>query len=297
MITYHGDTTGQPTFIRPLEDLNGLSGLSGGLSYDVRSFTVDKAGSYDIISVTAFDGYLGLYRASFDPNASLANALKYDDDLISVETSGLTYDLSPGVTYFALVTGFNNTDFGSYAVSIVGDGAISPIASGPASPGIFSFQGDTTGGPTFNRPLENLSGLSTEGSAAAYDVRSFTVDTSGRYSFTSASPFDGVLGLYGSEFDPDNPLANALDYNDDLATVRLGSALARDLVAGETYSLVVTGFANDSYGQYAVNAVGPGRIQPVAASVPEPASWALMIAGFGLVGASLRRRKTLIAAA
>ena len=30
-------------------------------------------------------------------------------------------------------------------------------------------------------------------------------------------------------------------------------------------------------------------------SVPEPDSWALMIAGFGLVGASLRRRRTLVA--
>ncbi len=31
----------------------------------------------------------------------------------------------------------------------------------------------------------------------------------------------------------------------------------------------------------------------VVAGVPEPASWALMIAGFGLVGAASRRRKTL----
>jgi hypothetical protein len=34
-----------------------------------------------------------------------------------------------------------------------------------------------------------------------------------------------------------------------------------------------------------------------AGSVPEPASWALMIAGFGLAGASLRRRRTAAACA
>lgn len=34
---------------------------------------------------------------------------------------------------------------------------------------------------------------------------------------------------------------------------------------------------------------------PVAAPVPEPASWALMIAGFGLAGAALRRRRIRIA--
>lgn len=31
---------------------------------------------------------------------------------------------------------------------------------------------------------------------------------------------------------------------------------------------------------------------PVATAVPEPATWAMMIAGFGIVGASLRRRTT-----
>jgi hypothetical protein len=33
-----------------------------------------------------------------------------------------------------------------------------------------------------------------------------------------------------------------------------------------------------------------------AGGVPEPASWALMIGGFGLAGAALRRRKALVAA-
>jgi len=35
----------------------------------------------------------------------------------------------------------------------------------------------------------------------------------------------------------------------------------------------------------------PGFVPPVFGSVPEPATWAMMIAGFGLVGASLRRRR------
>ena len=33
----------------------------------------------------------------------------------------------------------------------------------------------------------------------------------------------------------------------------------------------------------------------LAGTVPEPASWALMIGGFGLVGASLRRRRAVAA--
>ena len=37
-------------------------------------------------------------------------------------------------------------------------------------------------------------------------------------------------------------------------------------------------------------------VSPVAAAVPEPAAWAMMIAGFGLAGAALRRRERLAAA-
>jgi hypothetical protein len=41
---------------------------------------------------------------------------------------------------------------------------------------------------------------------------------------------------------------------------------------------------------------GTGTVVVQIGSVPEPASWALMIAGFGLVGASLRRRRAAVAA-
>ena len=43
-------------------------------------------------------------------------------------------------------------------------------------------------------------------------------------------------------------------------------------------------FGNDQGGTLTVSDVGDG-------AVPEPATWAMMIAGFGLVGASLRKRR------
>ena len=41
----------------------------------------------------------------------------------------------------------------------------------------------------------------------------------------------------------------------------------------------------------------PAPAVDTIAAVPEPASWALMIAGFGLVGAAARRRRGLVVAA
>lgn len=47
-----------------------------------------------------------------------------------------------------------------------------------------------------------------------------------------------------------------------------------------------------------VGTIGAGNLIDItAASVPEPASWAMMIAGFGLVGASMRRRAMTAATA
>jgi hypothetical protein len=49
----------------------------------------------------------------------------------------------------------------------------------------------------------------------------------------------------------------------------------------------------DNLGGVALNVT---RDRPVGGGVPEPASWALVILGFGLAGATMRRRRTAIAA-
>jgi hypothetical protein len=55
--------------------------------------------------------------------------------------------------------------------------------------------------------------------------------------------------------------------------------------------------AGDSYGFYVANrgnSPGAGSLQ--VTSVPEPANWAMLIAGFGLVGAVARRRRNTVTA-
>ena len=69
------------------------------------------------------------------------------------------------------------------------------------------------------------------------------------------------------------------------------------LVAGETYTLELTNFSNIA--GYEFGSIQRGRvlgdffwqIQEEPAIVPEPGGWALMILGFGLIGAAARARR------
>ena len=85
------------------------------------------------------------------------------------------------------------------------------------------------------------------------------------------------------------------NYND--GTAFLGH---KNVGAGEVFGINLHLITSDTAYQVAdtpwatrivVNAIGG-----TGAAVPEPASWALMISGFGLAGAALRRRRTVVAA-
>lgn len=77
-------------------------------------------------------------------------------------------------------------------------------------------------------------------------------------------------------------------------------------VAGNNYALDVVGFLVGTPGSTVTNfltterAVNEafilGRVVLYSAAVPEPSNWAMLIAGFGLVGAAARRRRTMLAA-
>lgn len=59
--------------------------------------------------------------------------------------------------------------------------------------------------------------------------------------------------------------------------------------AGDTIMFKATG-ASDSYGGYLDNIT-------ISSAVPEPATWAMMITGFGLAGSAIRRRRVALLAA
>jgi hypothetical protein len=180
-----------------------------------------------------------------------------------------------------------------FSVAIV----LAATVSTPALAGVTVFSGNTTGGATYNRPLSgtpptNLSGV---GTAVRYVVNPFTVSASGAYDFLNQGTYDTYLGIHRIVFNPLNGLQNAVAYNDDFGGSLSSGFTALALTAGVSYFAVSSGFANNDFGAFTLRISGPGNITGGGLSaVPEPAAWAMLLAGFGFVGAALRRRVTKV---
>lgn len=160
--------------------------------------------------------------------------------------------------------------------------ALAAAVSLPAHADIVTLIGDTTGDPTFTRALEDFSAPSAVGVGVRYDAYTLTVSLAGDYSFLTTGAFDTFTFLY-TTFNPANPLAGGIVGNDDLVNVGT-SGFSASLLANTAYTLVVTGYLSSDFGAHSTTIGGPGTIS----AVPEPAPFALLAVGMGLI--ALRRR-------
>lgn len=139
-LLWSGDTSNSPTFNRA-SGLASLSGVGTAVRYQTQGFTVTATGDYifEALYTGGQDGYIHLYTGSFDPANALTNLKGGSDDYtgafavltgsgtgldasrVDTPTNGFgEVTLTAGVSYIAVVTGFANTDFGTYSAGIGG---------------------------------------------------------------------------------------------------------------------------------------------------------------------------------
>ena len=196
------------------------------------------------------------------------------------------------------------------------------LATGQNIDGSFTLEfdadiGDTTANTSTSIPHATVAGSRSD---AAADWFTFTVAAAGTrgifdvdYAWFGSEFFDSFLDLY-------NDSGTRLAWNDDFPTTAGagGSAASPDayleyvFASAGTYAIKVSNCcitANDGvvgYGPFNDNGLailtgnesGTGGTYELQVSldasgaIPEPAAWAMMIVGFGLVGGAMRARRT-----
>ncbi len=159
-LLWSGDTTGQPTYNR-LSGLTSLSGVGTAVRYHVTEFNVTVTGNYVMEALTSgWDPFIYIYTGSFNPATPLVNIQNGDDDyagafsVITGTATSLTASrmalgettnfsnvggtmFTAGTSYFAVVTGFGNADFGTFNAGV--GGGPGDVLRGSAVPEPASF--------------------------------------------------------------------------------------------------------------------------------------------------------------
>jgi hypothetical protein len=115
------------------------------------------------------------------------------------------------------------------------------------------------------------------------------------YAYTGTYPF---VQHYNQDYSDDG-ITYISNYNNNYSYVA-GTPASLDQNFGPVASAISYGYTQweafdyttSTYTEYAYASMSTDAVYSVGNAVPEPASWALMITGFGLVGAAVRRRRT-----
>ena len=195
-------------------------------------------------------------------------------DIIQVDASsiqGFNVLFNDGVTSGNVVDGFLNNDARSRILFTGADGAILRASGGQAR-----ISGDldaSTNPPNDTVPLLGFS-------AAADGDMMFSFFELNFFGGDADSVTVSVIDNNGDVFNFDNALGNGEN--------RFGfQAIAGQSI--RSFSFSTTGGGIDDVRQIRLG-VAAGPVAPI----PEPAMWAMMIGGFGMVGGAMRRRRTTV---
>jgi PEP-CTERM motif len=129
--THVGDSTGAPTW-----DVHDAFNAPGTVvPYTAFDFHVDTDGTYKFLAAARFDSMVILYEGGFDAAAPNENLVRFNDDILTPNTSGFVWDLTAGRQYTFVFTGFNDSEYGAYTFTIGGPGNIvpGPVSTGPGA--------------------------------------------------------------------------------------------------------------------------------------------------------------------
>jgi hypothetical protein len=142
----------------------------------------------------------------------------------------------------------------------------------------------------FDGAGQDLNVYETDFGGPEFVFADFQVSANGTTFFSVASTLAAAVNLAGDEMHSDGSFRSSFDLG--------GAATASGLAEFRYFRVFGTGAGTVSGNNgFDLEAVGFANFRLAANAVPEPASWAMMIAGFGLAGAAARRRtrKTALA--
>lgn len=133
-----------------------------------------------------------------------------------------------------------------------------------------------------------------EGAVTTYLASTFVSVLGGNsFSYSSTGTFEGFLATVGVSIPIDQMITSGLDYYQGEGTFTAGAGT-------DTSFTTISGRPIEQV--YGIGSPGatPIRITidyDAVPGVPEPSTWALMLAGFGMVGYAMRRKKARVAIA
>jgi hypothetical protein len=188
-------------------------------------------------------------------------------------------------------TGSSNTgDTYSYGAAGSSDRALGSLASGSLETRFGGFFANDTGGVITAITLDYF-GEQWRRGTTALDTLNFqysldaTSAANGTWEDFNALDFNSIINTGTARALNGNAAANRVAINGTIPGLSIG--------AGQVFGIrwVDTDSSGSDDGM-AIDDLTMTLTTAIPAAVPEPASWAMMLGGFGLVGGALRRRRT-----